>query len=79
MKVWEYKSYRCEWQIISQPIDQYGDDNGYATVLAAWPTFEDAIAIANCDRIWLTPVEKSVTVLGDMNNHPEVEALLLGV
>jgi len=40
---------------------------------------EIAIAIANCNKIRLKPVEKSVTVLRDMNNHPEVEALLLGV
>ena len=40
---------------------------------------EIAVAVANCDKIWLTPVQKRVNVYYPMNNHPEVDALLLGV
>ena len=35
--------------------------------------------VANCNKIWLTPVEKRVNVYLPMKNHPEVDALLLGV
>ena len=40
---------------------------------------EIAVAVANCNKIWLTPVKKSVSINYKMINHPEVEALLLGV
>jgi hypothetical protein len=40
---------------------------------------EIAVAVANCNKIWLTPVKKSVSVNYKMNNYPEVDALLLGV
>jgi hypothetical protein len=38
---------------------------------------EIAVAVANCNKIWLTPVKVSIDY--EMSNHPEVEALLLGV
>ena len=40
---------------------------------------EIAVAVANCDKIWLTPVQKRVNIYYPMNNHPEVDVLLLGV
>ena len=40
---------------------------------------EIAVAVANCNKIWLTSVKKSVSINYIMNNHPEVDALLLGV
>ena len=40
---------------------------------------EIAVAVANCNEIWLTPVKKSVSINYIMNNHPEVDVLLLGV
>jgi hypothetical protein len=39
---------------------------------------EIAVAVANCNKIWLTPVKKSVSVNYKMNNYPEVDVLLLG-
>lgn len=38
-----HKTYRCEWQIVIQQVDQYGCNypNG-AVVLGRWPTAEDA-------------------------------------
>jgi len=39
---------------------------------------EIAVAVANCNKIWLTSVKKRVNVHYEMNNHPEVDALLLG-
>ena len=40
---------------------------------------EIAVAVTNCDKIWLTSVKKSVSINYEMNNHPEVDVLLLGV
>ncbi len=40
---------------------------------------EIAVAVANCNKIWLTSVKKSVSINYTMNNHPEVDVLLLGV
>lgn len=44
MTSFKYKTYRCEWQIVSQPVGQYGEDYGQATVLWSWPTYEEALA-----------------------------------
>jgi hypothetical protein len=43
MKDWDYKVYRCEWRIVLRPVGQYGEHQPDATVLAYWPTFEDAV------------------------------------
>ena len=40
---------------------------------------EIAVAVANCNKIWLPPVKKRVNIYYPMKNHPEVESLLLGV
>ena len=39
---------------------------------------EIAVAVANCNKIRLTPAKKRVSIDYEMNNHPEVDALLLG-
>ena len=44
MSVFKYKTLRCEWQIVNQPVGQYGENNGAAAVLSAWPTYEEAAA-----------------------------------
>lgn len=44
MTGFKYKTYRCEWQIVSQPVGQYGENDGEATVLWSWPTYEQALA-----------------------------------
>ena len=44
MTDFKYKTYRCEWQIVNQPVGQYGEDAGVALVLAIWPTYEEALA-----------------------------------
>ena len=44
MTDFKYKTYRCEWQIVNQPVGQYGEDTGVATILAMWPTYEEALA-----------------------------------
>ena len=44
MTDFKYKTCRCEWQIVNQPVGQYGEDTGLATILAIWPTYEDALA-----------------------------------
>jgi len=43
MTGFKYKTYRCEWQIVSQPVGQYGENDGEATVLWSWPTYEEAL------------------------------------
>jgi hypothetical protein len=43
MKDFDYKVYRCEWQIVSQPVGQYGEDREPSTVLTSWPTYEAAV------------------------------------
>jgi len=44
MSSFKYKTYRCEWQIVNQPVGQYGENHGEATVLWSWPTYEQALA-----------------------------------
>ncbi len=40
-----YKTYRCEWQIVIQQVDQYGCPiNGSVTVLAKLATADEAYA-----------------------------------
>ncbi len=40
-----YKTYRCEWQVVIQQVDQYGCPiNGSDTILAKWPTVDEAYA-----------------------------------
>ena len=44
MSEYKYKTFRCEWQIVSQPVGQYGENDGVAAVLLSWPTYEEAAA-----------------------------------
>ena len=44
MTEFTYKTCRCEWQIVNQPVGQYGENNGSPAVLSAWPTYEEAAA-----------------------------------
>lgn len=44
MTEFKYKTFRCEWQVVNQPVGQYGENDGAATVLRAWPTYEEALA-----------------------------------
>ena len=44
MTGFKYKTVRCEWQIVSQPVGQYGENDGAAAVLWSWPTYEEAAA-----------------------------------
>ena len=44
MSGFKCKMFRCEWQIVSQPVGQYGENDGSATVLWSWPTYEEALA-----------------------------------
>lgn len=44
MSGFKCKMFRCEWQIVNQPVGQYGENNGEATVLWSWPTYEEAVA-----------------------------------
>ena len=38
-----YKTYRCEWQIVIQQVDQYGRPLPNSdTILARWPTVDQA-------------------------------------
>lgn len=40
-----YKTYRCEWQIVIQQVDQYGCNlRDGKTVLAKWPSADEAYA-----------------------------------
>jgi hypothetical protein len=45
MSEFRIKTLRCEWQVVIQQVDQYGcsihDDR---TILARWPTYEEAYA-----------------------------------
>jgi len=43
MGTFQIKTYRCEWQIVSQPIGQYEEHTGPTSVLAVWPTREEAV------------------------------------
>lgn len=39
------KQLRCEWQVVIQQVDQYGCNIGNChTILARWPTAEEAYA-----------------------------------
>lgn len=44
MSEFVYKTYRCEWQVISQPVGQYMESRGEPTVLSVWPDRESAVA-----------------------------------
>jgi hypothetical protein len=53
MTTFKYKTVRCEWQIVIQSVDEYGNPirESYArdcratrTVLAIWPTAKEAYA-----------------------------------
>ena len=44
MSGFKCKMFRCEWQIVNQPVGQYDENNGEATVLWSWPTYEEALA-----------------------------------
>jgi hypothetical protein len=44
MKIFKTKTVRCEWQVVSQPVDQYGMSYGKPTLLDSWPTAEEACA-----------------------------------
>jgi hypothetical protein len=37
-----YKTYRCEWQVVIQSVDQYGRIDGHAKVLTCWRNREEA-------------------------------------
>lgn len=37
------KTLRCEWQIVSQQVDQYGQPTKHYTVLASWPSYPLAV------------------------------------
>jgi hypothetical protein len=39
-----FKTYRCEWQVVITPVDQYNQIDGPRKVLSAWPTREEAYA-----------------------------------
>lgn len=40
-----FKTYRCEWQIVIRQVDQYGCPiRGSDTILAKWPTADEAYA-----------------------------------
>lgn len=40
-----FKQFRCEWQVVLQNVDQYGQPMQNArTVLAIWPTVNEAYA-----------------------------------
>ena len=38
------KTYECQWQVVSQPVGQYGESVGAPTVLSRWSTREEAVA-----------------------------------
>lgn len=38
------KTYACQWQVVVQPVDQYGKSQGAPTVLSRWAHREDAVA-----------------------------------
>ena len=45
MSEFRIKTLRCEWQVVIQQVDQYGASvNGLHTILARWPTYEEAYA-----------------------------------
>jgi hypothetical protein len=44
MKIFKTKTVRCEWQVVIQPVDQYGMKDGKPTLLDSWPTAEEAYA-----------------------------------
>lgn len=37
------RTYECQWQVVIQPVDQYGKNYGPETVLSRWPTREEAL------------------------------------
>ena len=44
MTAFKFKTFRCEWQVVIQPVGQYGENDGGAVVISGWPTYEEAVA-----------------------------------
>ena len=45
MTEFRIKTFRCEWQVVIQQVDQYGCAiRDSQTILARWPTYEEAYA-----------------------------------